>query len=49
MAYVERFHPKGVSFFRLLQVYERIGISQVEVYEMVGKSIILVCKKAQKF
>jgi len=40
--------PKGI-FFRLLQVYERIVISQVEVYEMVGKSIILVCKKAQNF
>ena len=35
------------TFFRL-QVYERIGISLVEVYEIVGKSVISVCKKAQK-
>ena len=25
-------------------VYERAGISLVEVYERVGKSVILVCK-----
>ena len=52
MDYVVRFCPKGVSFlifFRLLQVYERVGISQVEVYETVGKSIILLCKKVQNF
>ena len=41
--------PHRGIFFRLLQVYERVGISQVEVHEMVGKSIILVCKKAQNF
>ena len=41
--------PCQRGVFRLLQVYERVGISQVEVYEMVGKSIILVCKKAQNF
>ena len=27
---------------------ERVGISLVEVHEMVGKSVILVSKKAQK-
>ena len=27
---------------------ERVGISQVEVYERVGKSVILVCKQFQK-
>ena len=31
--------PKWGTFFRL-QVYERVGISQVEVYKRVGKSAI---------
>ena len=31
--------PKSGTFFRL-QVYKRVGISQVEVYKRVGKSII---------
>ena len=31
--------PKRGTFFTL-QVYERVGISQVEVYERVGKSVI---------
>ena len=31
--------PKRGTFFRL-QVYERVGISQVEVYKRVGKSAI---------
>ena len=35
------------TFFRL-QVYERVGIWLVEVYERVGKSVLKVCKKAQK-
>ena len=35
------------TIFRL-QFYERVGISLVEVYERVRKSVILVCKKAQK-
>ena len=39
--------PKRGTFFRL-QVYERVGISQVEVYEMVGESVISVFKKTQK-
>ena len=34
-------------FFRL-QVYERVGISLAEEYDRVGKSVISVCKKAQK-
>ena len=29
--------PERGTFFRL-QVYERVGISQVQVYETVGKS-----------
>ena len=29
-------------------VFERIGISLAEVYERVGKSFILACKKAQE-
>ena len=32
--------PERGTFFRL-QVYKRVGISQVEVYERVGKSVIL--------
>ena len=36
-----------ITFFRL-QVNESVGISLVGVYERVGKSVILVCKKAQK-
>ena len=39
MAYTERLQPKGVAFFTL-QVYERVGILRVKVYERVGKSII---------
>ena len=35
--------PKRGTFFRL-QVYKRIGISQVEVYKRVGKSVIYVFK-----
>ena len=30
-----------------LHVYESLGISLVEVYERVGKSVILVCKMTQ--
>ena len=37
--------PKRGTFFRL-QVYERVGISQVEVYKTVGKSVISVFKRA---
>ena len=60
MAYTRRLRPERVTFFRL-QVYERVRISLVEVYEKykmirnlskvyesVGKSVILVCKKVQK-
>ena len=59
MAYTGRLRPKGLPFsgFRYMKGYnqaplgmrlERVGISLVEVYEMVGKSVILVSKKAQK-
>ena len=34
--------------FQALGPYERVGISLIEVYEMVGKSVISVGKKAQK-
>ena len=37
MAYTGRPRPKGVPFFRL-QVYERVGISLLDVYKRVGKS-----------
>ena len=39
--------PERGTFF-WLQVYERAGILLVEVYKMVGKSLISVCKKALK-
>ena len=40
--------PEKGTFFRLqVHVYERVGISLVEVYGGMGKSVILVCKKAQ--
>ena len=42
--------PERGTFFRP-QVYERVVISLIEVYERVGrvgKSVILVCKKAQR-
>ena len=31
--------PERGTFFRL-QVYKRVGISQVELYKMVGKSVV---------
>ena len=43
MAYTGRLRPKGVPFSRL-QVYERVGILFVKVYERVGKSVIWVCE-----
>ena len=36
MAYTGRLRPKGVFFFRL-QVYQRVGVSLIEVYKKVGK------------
>ena len=39
--------PKRGTFFRL-QVYERVGISLVQVYKTVGKFVIRICKRAQK-
>ena len=41
MAYTGRLRPKG-RLFGGLQVYERGGISLVELHEMVGKSVISV-------
>ena len=46
IAYTGRLRLKGVPFFRL-QVYDREGVSLVEVYERVGKSGISVCESAQ--
>ena len=40
--------PPEVGTFFGLQVDERVGISLVEVYERVEKSVISVGKKAQK-
>ena len=39
--------PKRGTPFRL-QVYRYIGISLVEVYERIGKSVIAVCKRNSK-
>ena len=39
--------PERGIFFRL-QVYEGVGILLVEVYERVGKSVVWVCKRAEK-
>ena len=39
--------PERGIFFRL-QVYDKVGISLVEVYKRVGKSVIWVCERAQK-
>ena len=43
MAKTRRLHPKGVTLSGF-----RAGISLVEVYKRLGKSVILVCKKAQR-
>ena len=40
--------PPGRGIFYRLRVYERVGISLVEVYKRVGKSVIWVCEGAQK-
>ena len=39
--------PERGNFFRL-QVYEWVGISLVEVYKRVRKSVTWVCDRAQK-
>ena len=39
--------PEKGTFFRH-QVYERVGISILEVYEWVGKSVIWVSDRAQR-
>ena len=39
--------PERGTFSRL-QVYERVGISPVKVYERLAKTVISVCKKAQE-
>ena len=43
MAYMGRLLAIGVPFFSL-RLYNRVGISQVEVYGTVGKSVIKVLK-----
>ena len=40
--------PPERAPFLGLQMYERVGISLVEVYEMAGKSVISVCRKAKR-
>ena len=39
--------PARGNFYRL-QVYETVEISLLEVYKRVGKSVIWVCKRAQR-
>ena len=39
--------PERGTFIRL-QVFERVEILLVEVYKREGKSVILVCERAQK-
>ena len=46
MAYEVRLCLKGVPF--LVQVYKRVRISLVGVYERKGKTVILVCKQVDK-
>ena len=43
--YGGRLRPNAASG---IQVCGRVGISVVEVYKSVGKSVIWVCKRAQK-
>ena len=43
-----RLRQERVLLFQALGPYERVGISLIEVYEMVGKCVISVLKKAQK-
>ena len=38
--------PERGTFFRI-QIHGRVGISLVEVYKRVGKSVIWVCERAQ--
>ena len=47
MAYVYGETPPEMGYF-VMQVYDGVGILLNEVYERVGKSVISVCKKAQK-
>ena len=42
-----RFRQERGLLFQALGPYERVGISLIEVYEMVGKCVISVLKKAQ--
>ena len=44
--YGEAPHERGTFFSH--QVYERVGILLIEVYNMVGKSVIWVCERAQR-
>ena len=39
--------PERGTFFRL-QVYERVRSLLVDVHKRVGKSVIWICKRAQK-
>ena len=44
MAYTGGAPPKRGTFFRL-QVFERVGVLLVEVYEREGKSVIWICER----
>ena len=48
MACTGRLRQKSGVHFQTSGPYERVGISLIEVYEMVAKSVFSVSKKAQK-
>ena len=47
MSYTGRLRPKGIPFFRL-QVYERVGISLVVVCKRIRKSVISSVKRPKR-
>ena len=47
MAHMGRLRPKWGTFFRLqAYIYDRVGVSLVEVYERVGNSVVSVIKRS---
>ena len=48
MACTGRLRQESGVHFQTSGPYERVGISLIEVYEMVAKSVFSVSKKAQK-
>ena len=46
LAYEDWFHPKEVPFSGFRHTVIMVGISQVELHERVGKSVIAVCERS---